>query len=270
MYKNTILILLIAVLLTACTAKTGDIPAQGGQTTVESQIATESPAQPAEKSWVDAYIELLSDTERLKAPYFFPRWIKLIDVDFCGIPELFILDSFQAPYIGTGFTYHNGEIFDMTFSGTDGFALPGIIELCRNRETSDLVWIGFDHHYMRAGAAVYFTWCILDFGALPAVSTMDLWACRAYWQEPQSPDGSLTGFYDCYTNENGNEDKVTVERMIERMNEVIDDYEFIQSWVDLIGRPEPEDSDLILKIFENWENINSDVKSIDYALNILS
>jgi|GEM_PF-6006820 len=89
--------------------------------------------------WTYAYanlIENIDERERVN----FQKFI-LLDVDFDGIPELFLtLNSItqgERHWIYRGFTYKNGSIIDIKCN-----YVPINLELYRHKETGELRWIG--------------------------------------------------------------------------------------------------------------------------------
>jgi len=87
------------------------------------------------EDWVDAFANLI---ENGNIPGHFQKII-LIDIDFDGIPELFLtmssITSGNRPWIHQGFAYQDGVVVDIKCS------LPINLELYRDIETNALTWI---------------------------------------------------------------------------------------------------------------------------------
>jgi len=96
------------------------------------------------EDWVEAFADLI---QYGNIPGHFQEII-LIDVDFDGIPELFLtMSSITSGYrhwIHQGFSYKNGMIIDINCS------LPKNLELYRNIETNEILWIadGVDENFV--------------------------------------------------------------------------------------------------------------------------
>jgi len=185
------------------------------------------------EDWVEAFADLIQYGDI----YGHFQEIHLIDVDFDGIPELFLtMSSITGGYrhwISQGFAYKNGMITDIKCS------LPKNLELYRNKETNEILWIadGVDENFV-SNPIMEFSfehyWIEADFSDITKTewSTLFLWKeeyTTVYGVDDSKSESvfTLIGYFD--------EDRIISKAEIDELkNELFSRYEYIDT-IKIIG-----------------------------------
>ena len=111
--------------------------------------------------WVEALASAIADNNE----HF--RYMTLIDVDFDGIPEVFLYTSGNvSTWTVKGFNYKNGTVteIDTSFLFTD-------LVLFLDNDSGEQFWVTRMSNRSGAGFAYITFWCKVDFSGLPLAET---------------------------------------------------------------------------------------------------
>jgi beta-lactamase regulating signal transducer with metallopeptidase domain len=137
--------------------------------------------------WIQAYTELLLDNMRLQEMGINIPYFKLIDVDFNGIPELFITGAYHRSPSTLGlYTYTDGLLTELTLP-VDNDWMPWDIVLYRDTRTNEFVWMSFFESWSLAGSDRTFLWYEIDFDDLSSINAQFHFGFRSFWGS-QNPD----------------------------------------------------------------------------------
>ena len=152
--------------------------------------------------WLDTFADLIQYGD---IPGHFQKII-LIDVDFDGIPELFLtmssITNGNRHWIDEGFAYKDGMVVDIKCS------LPSNLELYRYNETSELLWIadGVDYNFVSYPIIEHsydYYWIMADFSDISKIEQSKLFHWReeytTTWDVENSQSESvftLVGYFD--------------------------------------------------------------------------
>ncbi len=199
--------------------------------------------------WMDAYADvLINETEK-------PRHITVIDVNFDGIPELFLSQlGTSNSWIYKGYSYKDGNVLELKIP--EEF-MPMDFELYKDKNSNKLIWL--TNGMFRDGYGYYDNiWELIDFSDLSNIKKE-----------------LFFGWNEQYDNENekyfllGNEDakiEMSLEEIEKKKKEIFSNYELIEvskqfSFVDefIIGNDdlltkENVDKKLLFDFFSKWEN----------------
>lgn len=234
--KKLAIVIFLLTILTGChsTERQANVDvvhnSTSAQTTVFESIGTtlftpsntQAPNQtitPATGSaWMEAYAKAITDVDSK------PRHIRLLDVDFDGVPEIFL------SYLGTsnsciyhGFSFKSGKLFDVLIP--EEF-LPTTIELYQNKNTNELLWI--TNGMFRDGYGCYdYVWYKVDFSDFSDVKKNFFFG----WNESQSTKSDAKEGDVVYTLIDANENDIeTSKQEIENTkSKVFSNYEIIET-----------------------------------------
>ena|GEM_PF-2856719 len=182
--------------------------------------------------WVEAFSDLIQYGD-INGHF---QKIILVDVDFDGIPELFLtMSSITAGYnhwINQGFIYKDGMVTDIKIS------LPINLELYSDRETKELIWMadGVGEHISSNRIMTFcynHYWVKADFNNIRTVwSPLFHWKeeYTAIWDVEDSQSESVFTLLDDFDDER-TMSKIEIEAL---QNEVFSKYEHIDT-VRVIG-----------------------------------
>lgn len=139
MKKTLILCLILTALGTGCGAKdTAQASESKAETSESSSSATKHTVQKPEGDapWIDAYFNVVKEQDP-KA-----KELELIDIDFDGIPELFLIKSEEdfggSLNIYQAYTYKDGAVSEISLPDQANWHRLG---LYKNKDTGELVWL---------------------------------------------------------------------------------------------------------------------------------
>jgi hypothetical protein len=163
--------------------------------------------------WMEAYTELLLDNTRMRELNINAPDFKLIDVDFNGIPELFVIRAFnRLPMTAGLYTYSDGALVELTLPD-NGLpwpynGLPWEIGLYRDTHTNELMWISSyeRENWTSAGYENTFLWHVINFDDLSSITSQLHFGFGNFWDSPNHGDENLMSNLYFWTFENGHND----------------------------------------------------------------
>ncbi len=164
--KKIAIVIILLIILTGChsTERKADADDVRNLTSVQTTVSLPTPSKTQTPNptitpfvgtaWMQAYAKVIVDVDSK------PGHIRLIDVDFDGIPELFLsYTGTSNSWIYHGFSFKSGKIFEISIPDE---IMPTEIELYKNRKTNEMLWVA--NGMFRNGYGSYdYEWYKVDF-----------------------------------------------------------------------------------------------------------
>lgn len=141
-------------------------------------------------SWIDAYYEKIKNISGETT------YLQFVDVDFDGIPELFLCHTGTGgSYIHSGYSFKDGSVLDIV---TPGLATD--LTLYRDRLTKELLWIANGVFKSGGGTSRYYRWHQVDFTDFSDVKQTFFFEWEQHWNHEDNLDTYISQVMDCHGN----------------------------------------------------------------------
>jgi len=211
----------------------------------------------ARHSWAEAYFDALG--ERVKHdPFNLPTHILLIDIDFDGVPEMFLSHlGVVNSSIFHGYSYQNGEVINIQIY--DDF-LPPELSLLKHINTCELAWLAEGSFRQGGGVGFDFINEFVDFSDFSNVRREKVFTRYERFMYdgipiyefigseffPNEDDIKLVTFYDGDSTILDNYEVIEVQYLFSFVSEFLNDGEWQLT-------PETLDRNKLISFFNEWE-----------------